>query len=119
MSELTREKTNRKIRSKMNRAYNFCAGHAALPLAVLETAQAEMTDWHGKGLSVMEMSHRGKDYQSIATAAEQDLRELLNVPANYKILFMHGGGHSQFSMIPMNLFRGEAKDYEADYIVTG
>lgn len=99
----------------MNRAYNFCAGPAALPLAVLETAQAEITNWHGKGLSVMEMSHRGADYQSIAKTAEQDLRDLLNVPENYKILFMQGGASSQFSMIPMNLMRGGV----ADYIVTG
>lgn len=99
----------------MTRLYNFCAGPAALPLAVLEQARDEMTDWHGKGLSVMEMSHRGKDYQSIATKAEQDLRDLLNVPENYKILFMQGGASSQFSMVPFNLMRGGV----ADYIVTG
>lgn len=104
----------------MNRAYNFCAGPAALPLEVLEQARAEMTDWHGKGLSVMEMSHRGKDFVGIAEEATQDLRDLLKVPANYKIMFMHGGAHSQFSMIPMNLFRGNSPaDYQADYIVTG
>lgn len=103
----------------MSRAYNFCAGPAALPLAVLEQARDEMTNWRGKGLSVMEMSHRGADYQSIAIEAEQDLRDLLNVPANYKILFMQGGASSQFSTIPMNFFRGKAEDYLADYIVTG
>lgn len=103
----------------MTRAYNFCAGPAALPLAVLEQARDEITNWHGKGLSVMEMSHRGADYQSIAIEAEQDLRDLLNVPANYKILFMQGGASSQFSMIPLNLFRGSSETYEADYIVTG
>lgn len=99
----------------MTRAYNFCAGPAALPLAVLEQAQSEITNWHGRGLSVMEMSHRGADYQSIAKKAEQDLRDLLKVPSNYKILFMQGGASSQFSMIPMNLMRGGT----ADYIVTG
>lgn len=103
----------------MSRAYNFCAGPAALPQAVLEQASNEMTNWRGKGLSVMEMSHRGADYQSIAIAAEQDLRELLNVPDNYKILFMQGGASSQFSTIPMNFFRGEPEQYQADYIVTG
>ena len=103
----------------MTRAYNFCAGPAALPLAVLEQAQQEMTDWNGRGLSVMEMSHRGADYQSIAIEAEKNLRELLKVPANYKILFMQGGASSQFSMIPLNLFHGDSKEYEADYIVTG
>lgn len=99
----------------MSRVYNFCAGPASLPLAVLEKARDEMTDWHGKGLSVMEMSHRGEDYQSIAIAAERDLRELLNIPANYKVLFMQGGASSQFSMIPLNLLKGGT----ADYIVTG
>ena len=103
----------------MTRAYNFCAGPAALPQAVLEQARDEMLNWGGRGLSVMEMSHRGDDYQSIAIAAEQDLRELLQVPANYKILFMQGGASSQFSMIPLNLFRGNPEEYEADYIVTG
>ncbi len=99
----------------MNRVYNFCAGPASLPVAVLEQARDEMLNWHGKGLSVMEMSHRGADYQSIANEAEQDLRDLLNIPANYKVLFMQGGASSQFAMIPMNLMRGGT----ADYIVTG
>lgn len=99
----------------MTRAYNFCAGPAALPLAVLEKAQQEMTNWNGTGLSVMEMSHRGDDYQSIAKQAEQDLRDLLNVPDNYKILFMQGGASSQFGMVAMNLMRNGT----ADYIVTG
>lgn len=103
----------------MTRAYNFCAGPAALPLEVLEQARDEMTNWRGKGLSVMEMSHRGSDYQSIAIEAEKDLRELLNVPANYKILFMQGGASSQFSSIPMNFFRGSQEEYQADYIITG
>ena len=70
------------------RAYNFCAGPAALPEAVLLRAQAELLDWHGKGLSVMEMSHRSDEFVSIATKAEQDLRDLLNIPSNYKVLFL-------------------------------
>ena len=100
----------------MTRAYNFCAGPAALPLAVLEKARDEMTDWHGRGLSIMEMSHRSKEFVGVAAQAEQDLRDLMAIPANYKVLFMQGGAHSQFSMVPMNLLRGGKK---ADYIVTG
>lgn len=100
----------------MSRAWNFCAGPAALPQQVLEQAQAEMLDWHGKGLSVMEMSHRGADFMSIAAEAEQDLRDLLAVPANYKVLFLQGGAHAQFAMVPMNLLRGGKK---ADYLNTG
>ncbi|MAD46446.1 MAG: 3-phosphoserine/phosphohydroxythreonine aminotransferase [Oceanospirillaceae bacterium] len=103
----------------MSRAFNFCAGPAALPTAVLERAREEMTDWHGKGLSVMEMSHRSKEFVSVAEKAEQDLRELLAIPANYKVLFMQGGASSQFAMVPMNLFRGEPGGYQADYINTG
>ena len=72
----------------MTRAYNFCAGPAALPEAVLQQAQADLLDWHGHGCSVMEMSHRGKDFVSIAEQAEQDLRDLLNIPSNYKVLFL-------------------------------
>jgi phosphoserine aminotransferase len=100
----------------MSRPYNFSAGPAMLPEAVLQRAQAEMLDWQGSGMSVMEMSHRGKEYLSIATKAEADLRALLNVPANYKILFLQGGASSQFSMVPLNLLRGKQ---EADYINTG
>ncbi len=73
------------------RAYNFCAGPAALPEAVLLRAQSELLDWHGKGLSVMEMSHRSDEFVSIATKAEQDLRDLLSIPSNYKVLFLQGG----------------------------
>jgi phosphoserine aminotransferase len=87
-----------------------------LPEAVLEQAKAEMLDWHGSGMSVMEMSHRGKEFVSIAEQAEADLRELLNVPENYKVLFLQGGASSQFAMVPMNLLRGKAK---ADYLNTG
>ncbi|UTW49477.1 3-phosphoserine/phosphohydroxythreonine transaminase [Bacterioplanoides sp. SCSIO 12839] len=100
----------------MTRAFNFCAGPAALPTAVLERAQQEMADWHGKGLSIMEMSHRSKEFVSVAEKAEQDLRDLMQIPDNYKVLFMQGGASSQFAMIPMNLLRGKSK---ADYINTG
>jgi phosphoserine aminotransferase len=100
----------------MARVYNFCAGPAALPSAVLEKASGEMLDWNGKGLSVMEMSHRSDEYVSIANKAEQDLRDLLNIPDNYKVLFMQGGATAQFAMIPMNLLRGKTT---ADYINTG
>ncbi|WP_353349575.1 3-phosphoserine/phosphohydroxythreonine transaminase [Oceaniserpentilla sp. 4NH20-0058] len=100
----------------MARVYNFCAGPAALPTAVLEKASTEMLDWNGKGLSVMEMSHRSDEYVSIAEKAEADLRGLLNIPENYKVLFMQGGATAQFAMIPMNLLRGKTS---ADYINTG
>jgi phosphoserine aminotransferase len=100
----------------MARVYNFCAGPAALPAAVLEKASSEMLNWNGKGLSVMEMSHRSDEYVSIANKAEQDLRDLLNIPENYKVLFMQGGATAQFAMIPMNLLRGKTS---ADYINTG
>lgn len=98
------------------RAYNFCAGPAALPTAVLEKAQAEMLDWHGKGLSIMEMSHRSKDYVAVAEKAEADLRKLMNIPENYKVLFLQGGASLQFSAIPLNLL---GKNSKADYIHTG
>ncbi|HEY6609704.1 MAG TPA: 3-phosphoserine/phosphohydroxythreonine transaminase [Pseudomonas sp.] len=98
------------------RAHNFCAGPAALPEAVLQKAQAELLDWHGKGLSVMEMSHRSDDYVAIAEKAEQDLRDLLNVPSNYKVLFMQGGASQQFAQIPLNLL---PDDGIADYVETG
>jgi len=100
----------------MTRVFNFCAGPAALPTPVLEKASAEMLDWQGKGLSVMEMSHRSPEYVSIAQKAEQDLRDLMSIPDNYKVLFMQGGATAQFAMIPMNLLRGKAT---ADYINTG
>ena len=100
----------------MGRVYNFSAGPAAIPLEVLEQAQREMLDWNGSGMSVMEMSHRGKDYMSIAEKAEADLRALMAIPANYKVLFLQGGASPQFSMIPMNLLAGKKS---ADYINTG
>jgi len=100
----------------MSRVYNFSAGPAALPTEVLEQAQAEMLDWNGSGVSVMEMSHRGKDYMSIAAKAEADLRELMTIPDNYKVLFLQGGASSQFAMVPINLLNGKKK---ADYLLTG
>ena len=104
------------IKGKIMRAYNFCAGPAALPTAVLEKAQAELLDWHGKGLSIMEMSHRSKDYVAVAEKAEADLRKLMNIPENYKVLFLQGGASLQFSAIPLNLL---GKNSKADYIHTG
>jgi len=98
------------------RAYNFCAGPAALPTAVLEKAQAELLNWQGKGLSIMEMSHRSKDYVAVAEKAEADLRKLMNIPENYKVLFLQGGASLQFSAIPLNLL---GKNSKADYIHTG
>ena len=98
------------------RAHNFCAGPAALPEAVLHKAQAEFLDWHGKGLSVMEMSHRSDDYVAIAEKAEQDLRDLLAIPSNYKVLFLQGGASQQFAQIPLNLL---PEDGIADYVDTG
>jgi phosphoserine aminotransferase len=100
----------------MTRVFNFSAGPAALPEEVLKQAQAEMLDWQGSGMSVMEMSHRGTEFMSIAAEAEADLRELLSVPSNYKVLFLQGGASSQFAMIPMNLIRRTGK---ADYFRTG
>ncbi|WP_439888878.1 3-phosphoserine/phosphohydroxythreonine transaminase [Pseudomonas sp. MBLB4123] len=98
------------------RAFNFCAGPAALPEAVLQRAQAELLDWQGKGLSVMEMSHRSDEYMAIAAKAEQDLRELLAIPSNYKVLFLQGGASQQFAEIPLNLLPEEGV---ADYVDTG
>jgi len=100
----------------MSRLFNFSAGPAALPSEVLQQASDEMLDWQGSGMSVMEMSHRGKAYISIAEQAEADLRELMAIPDNYKVLFLQGGASSQFAMVPMNLLRGKGK---ADYFNTG
>ncbi|MGC2458524.1 MAG: 3-phosphoserine/phosphohydroxythreonine transaminase [Gallionellaceae bacterium] len=96
--------------------YNFSAGPAVLPKEVLLQAQAELPDWHGSGMSVMEMSHRGKEYMGIQAQAEADLRELLAIPADYKVLFVQGGASQQFAMVPMNLLRGRKS---ADYLNTG
>jgi phosphoserine aminotransferase len=100
----------------MERVFNFSAGPAALPLEVLQQAQTELVNWRESGLSVMEMSHRGKEYMSIQAEAEADLRELMGIPANYKVLFLQGGASLQFAMVPMNLLRGKPS---ADYLNTG
>ena len=96
--------------------YNFSAGPAALPAEVLARARDELVDWNGCGMSVMEMSHRGKEFMSIAAKAESDLRDLMKIPDNYKVMFLQGGASSQFAMVPINLLRGKSK---ADYIWTG
>jgi phosphoserine aminotransferase len=100
----------------MRQIYNFSAGPGMLPEAVLKQAQAEMLDWQGSGMSVMEMSHRGDEFMSIAAAAEADLREILAIPANYKVLFLQGGASTQFAMIPQNLLGAKTS---ADYLDTG
>ncbi len=100
----------------MTRVFNFSAGPAVLPEEVLQQAKDELLDWHGSGMSVMEMSHRGKEFIAIAEKAEADLRGLMNIPTNYKVLFLQGGGSAQFAMVPINLLR-EKKS--ADYINTG
>jgi len=99
----------------MSRIWNFSAGPAALPEEVLRQAQEELLDWHGAGCSVMEMSHRGKEFGSILGQAEADLRELMGIPEQYKVLFLQGGATQQFAQIPMNLLAGRS----ADYVVTG
>ena len=98
------------------RVFNFNPGPAVLPLEVLETAQAELLDFKGTGMSVMEISHRSKEFEAVIQTAEADLRELLGIPANYKIMFLQGGASLQFAMLPMNL---RAAGASADYIVTG
>ena len=100
----------------MRKVFNFSAGPAILPEEVLAQAAAEMLDWHGSGQSVMEMSHRGKEYMSIHEQAERDLRGLMGIPSNYKVLFLQGGATLQFAMVPINLMRGKAG---ADYVHTG
>ncbi len=100
----------------MTRAINFSAGPATLPEEVLRQAAAEMLDWHGSGMGVMEMSHRGKEFISIHAEAEADVRELLAVPANYKVLFLQGGAMAENAIIPMNMLRGKTS---ADYVNTG
>lgn len=99
----------------MDRVYNFSAGPSMLPVEVLEQAQKEMLNYNGSGMSVMEMSHRAKVYDDIIKQAEADLRELMNVPDNYKVMFMQGGASTQFAMVPLNLF----KNNKADYVKTG
>ncbi len=99
----------------MGRIYNFSAGPAMLPVEVLKEVADEMLDYNGTGMSVMEMSHRSKAYEEIIQTAEQDLRDLMNIPNNYRVLFLQGGASSQFAMIPMNLMKNKV----ADYIITG
>jgi phosphoserine aminotransferase len=100
----------------MTRCYNFCAGPAALPEAVLETARDEMLEWHGAGLSIMEMSHRSPEFVAVAQRAEQTLRALLAIPEDYAVLFLQGGASTQFSAVPLNLLAGKST---ADYVNTG
>src|SRR5260221_9395397 len=96
--------------------YNFSAGPAVLPAPVLRQAQEELPDWHGTGMSVMEMSHRGSDFIGIAETAEARLRELMAIPEDYRVLFLQGGATGQFAAVPMNL---SAQDAVADYVITG
>jgi phosphoserine aminotransferase len=103
----------------MTRVYNFSAGPAVLPQEVLQQAADEMLDWHGSGMSVMEMSHRGKEFISIYEAAEQDLRELLSVPTNYRILFLQGGGIGENAIVPMNLIGRKSQPATVDFVHTG
>jgi len=105
-----------KVKLAMSRVYNFSAGPACISEDVLKQAQTEMLDWQDTGMSVMEMSHRGKAFMSIAEKAEADLREIMNIPDNYKVLFMQGGASSQFAAVPLNLM---GKHQKADYILTG
>ena len=99
----------------MNRPYNFSAGPAAIPEEVLQRAASEMLDWHGSGMGVMEMSHRGKEFISICEQAEADLRELLAIPAQFQVLFMQGGGLAENAIVPLNLSRAAT----VDFVVTG
>lgn len=99
----------------MSRVYNFSAGPAVLPEEVLKEAAEEMLDYRGCGMSVMEMSHRSKMFEEIIETAEQDMRDLLSIPDNYKVLFLQGGAHQQFAAVPMNLFKNRV----GDYIITG
>lgn len=100
----------------MRRVYNFSAGPAMLPEEVLRQAQTEMLDWHGTGMSIMELGHRGPEFKEVAEQAEADLRELMSIPKNYQVFFLAGGATTQFAMVPLNLF-GEKR--KADYIDTG
>ena len=100
----------------MNRVYNFSAGPSMLPLEVLEKAQKEFVCYGNSGMSVMEMSHRSKDFEEILHHTKNTLRELMQIPDNYKVLFLQGGGSTQFAMIPMNLMN---KNHKADYVKTG
>ncbi len=100
----------------MRKVYNFSAGPGMLPEEVMRTAQQEMLDWHGTGMSIMELGHRGAEFQSVAEKAEADLRDLMNIPKNYHVLFLTGGASAQFAMVPLNLMTARKK---ADYVDTG
>ena len=100
----------------MSKVFNFCAGPAMLPVPVMAKAQQEFVNWHNTGCSVMELSHRSKEFVAVAEQAEVDLRELMNIPHNYKVLFCHGGGRGQFSAVPLNLL---PQGKTADYVVSG
>ena len=100
----------------MKRVFNFAAGPSTLPVEVLKKAQEDLLDYNGTGMSVMEMSHRSADFDSIIKDAEKLIRELLNIPDNYSVMFLQGGGSTQFAMVPLNLF---GKNKKADYIVSG
>lgn len=100
----------------MRKVYNFSAGPAMLPEEVLEIAQAEMLDWHGTGMSIMEIGHRGPEFKQVAEQSEADLRELMGIPNNYRVMFLSGGATAQFAMIPLNLF---GQNNQADYVNTG
>jgi len=100
----------------MSAVFNFCAGPAMLPTQVMQKAQQEFINWNNTGCSVMELSHRSKEFMALAAQAEADLRELMHIPENYKVLFCHGGGRGQFSAIPMNLLK---EGQSADYIISG
>src|SRR5437899_8211783 len=104
------------LAKKNMRVFNFSPGPAALPEPVLQQAAAEMLDWHGSGVSVMEMSHRGKEFIGIAAKAEADLRALLAIPTSYKVLFLQGGAIAENALVPMNLLQGRSM---ADYVNTG
>jgi len=106
----------KQVSHTMRKTYNFSAGPSMLPHEVLLKAQAEMLDWHGTGMSIMEIGHRGPEFQQVAATAEADLRELMSIPSNYKILFLAGGATTQFAMVPINLLGHKTK---ADYIDTG
>lgn len=112
----SRAKQHSNVVREMAQVYNFSSGPAMLPAEVLKLAQQELCDWHGLGTSVMEISHRGKEFIQVAEAAEQDFRALLNIPSNYKVLFCHGGGRGQFAGIPLNIL-GDKK--VADYVDAG
>ncbi len=116
LSPFNMKKMTNEEKSKMSGIYNFCAGPAMLPTAVMAKAQQEFINWNNTGSSVMELSHRSKEFIGVASKAEADLRELMAIPDNYKVLFCHGGGRGQFSAVPLNLL---PQGKSADYIVSG